>query len=487
MKAARDVTRQSGKPVLLLKSGRTAAGASAAASHTGSLAGDDEIYDAAFRQAGIIRCENIEEMFNIAIAFAYQPAPRSNKVAIITNAGGPGVLTTDAAIHDGLELATFSEETLKEFRKSLPANANIRNPVDVVGDARADRYNVALNGAFREGGVDAVFVILTPQSMTDIETIAKEVVKVAGEYSKPVYASFMGEADVATGVDILLRNKIPHYILPESMCRSFSRVYRFYRDLDTDLHPQRLFSDIDPEAVRNTLDEYVRRNHLYLPGEEASKILEQYGFPVVPAELATTPTHAATIADRIGFPVVMKVDSDEIVHKSDVGGVVLNVNSSREAELAFGRIMQHIRESRPDAVVKGIQVSKMIISGEEVILGIKRDASFGPVIMFGLGGLYVEVFKDVSFRIAPVDDMIAESMIKETRSHKILEGIRGKSARDIACIKECLVRLSQLALDCPQIKELDINPLIVLDKDMGCYVADARLMLQPVKQTLTTD
>lgn len=482
MKAARDVTRMSGKPVLLLKSGRTEAGASAAASHTGSLAGNDEICDAAFRQAGIIRCDNIEEMFNIAIAFAYQPAPRSNRVAIITNAGGPGVLTTDAAIRDGLELAKFSEETLKEFRKSLPANANIKNPVDVVGDARADRYNVALNGAFREAGVDAVFVILTPQSMTDIETIAREVVKVSKNYSKPVYASFMGEADVAVGVDILLRNKVPHYMLPESICRSFSRVYRFYRDLDKELHPQPVFSDIDSESVQNILNEARSRNHLYLPGEEAGEILELYGFPVVPGELATTPGHAATIGERIGFPVVMKVDSDEIVHKSDMGGVMLNVNSSREAELAFGRIMQHIRDAKPDAVVKGIQVSKMITSGEEVILGIKRDPSFGPVIMFGLGGLYVEVFKDVSFRIAPVDDLIADSMIRETKSHRILEGIRGKSQRDIKSVKECLVRLSQLSLDCPQIKELDINPLIVLDKDMGSYVADARIVLQPYEE-----
>ena len=200
MQAARDVTRMSGKPILLLKSGRTEEGASAAASHTGSLAGNDEIYDAAFKQAGIIRCDDIEEMFNIAIAFAYQPAPRSNKIAIITNAGGPGVLTTDAAIHDGLQLAIFSEETTREFRKSLPATANIKNPVDVIGDARADRYNIAMNGAFRDDGVDAVFVILTPQSMTDIETIAREVVEVSVQYSKPIYSSFMGEADVAPGV-----------------------------------------------------------------------------------------------------------------------------------------------------------------------------------------------------------------------------------------------------------------------------------------------
>lgn len=478
MKAASDVTRLSGKPVLLLKSGRTEAGASAAASHTGSLAGNDEIFDAAFRQAGIIRCENIEEMFNIAIAFAYQPAPKSNRVAIITNAGGPGVLTTDAAIHDGLELARFSEETMKEFRRLLPSNANIKNPVDVVGDARADRYNIALNGAFREEGVDAVFVILTPQSMTDIETIAREVVKVSKDYSKPVYTSFMGESDVAGGVDILLRSKIPHYILPESMCRSFSRVYRFYRDLDKDPHHQHIFTDINTKSAHAILDEAIRSKHFYLPEIEASKVLGIYGLPVIDGKLATSPDEAASIASETGFPVVMKVVSENIVHKSDVKGVRLNVNSEEEARNTFTTMTGQVQQIAPGASIKGIQISKMILSGVEVILGVKRDPAFGPVIMFGLGGLYVEVFRDVSFRVAPLDDLIADSMIKQIKSYRILEGIRGNVIRDIPSIRECLIRLSQLALDCPQIKELDINPLIVLEKGMGSYVADVRIMLQ---------
>jgi len=476
MQAAKDVI-SSGKPVLILKAGRTEAGASAAASHTGSLAGNDEIFDAAFKQAGMIRCDNIEEMFNIAIAFAYQPAPKSNKVAIITNAGGPGVLTTDAAIRDGLQLAKFSEETMREFRKSLPANANIKNPVDVVGDARADRYNIAMNGAFRENDVDAVFVILTPQSMTDIETIAREVVKVSKQHSKPVYASFMGEADVAAGIDILLRNKIPHYILPESMCRSFSRVYRFYRDLDKGPHPQHIFPDVNKEAVHSILNEAIQNNHLYLPEDEAANILKIYGFPVVPGKLATSPDEAGLIALNTGFPVVLKIMSDDIIHKSDVKGVAININSVEEARNAYTAIIDQVLQIMPEARIKGIQVSKMILSGEEVILGIKRDPSFGPIIMFGLGGLYVEIFKDVSFRVAPIDEIIADSMIRQIKSYKILDGIRGKAPRDIAAIRECLMRLSQLALDCPQIKELDINPLIVLEEFKGSFVADARILL----------
>jgi len=477
MKVAHDVIRKSGKPVLILKSGRTEAGAFAAASHTGSLAGDDEIFDAAFKQAGIIRCSDIEEMFNIAIAFAYQQAPRSNKVAIITNAGGPGVLTTDAAIQDGLQLAEFSEETTKGFRRALPSTANIKNPVDVIGDARADRYNAALNGAFKDPDVDGVFVILTPQSMTDIEAIAREVVKVSKEYSKPVYTSFMGEADVAAGVDILLRNKIPHYILPESMCRSFSRVYQFYRDLDKKLHKQHVFPDIDTKAAQTIIDKAIEKNQLYLPEDVAGQILKIYGIPVVENELVTSPEEAASAAKRTGFPVVMKIVSDDIIHKSDIKGVVLNINSAEEAKKTFNTITKNVLQNKPDANIKGILVSKMILSGEEVILGVKRDPAFGPVIMFGLGGVYVEVFKDVSFRVAPIDEAIADSMVKQVKSYTILEGIRGKVPRDITAIKECLMRLSQMAIECPQISELDINPLIVMDENKGCYVADVRIML----------
>ncbi|MGQ9621457.1 MAG: acetate--CoA ligase family protein, partial [Bacteroidales bacterium] len=481
MKAASDIIMKSRKPILLLKAGTTEAGALAAASHTGSLAGNDEILDAAFKQTGIIRCENIEEMFNIAIAFAYQPPSESNRVAIITNAGGPGVLTTDAAIRNGLQLARLSDETLKEFRKSLPANANIKNPVDVVGDAHEDRYNIAMNGAFKDNNVDAVFVILTPQSMTNIETIAKEVVNVSKQYSKPVYSSFMGEADVAPGVDILLRNKIPHYIIPESMCRSFSRVYNFYSNTFKKLHSDsdHVFAGINTRLAHSLLNEAISRNHLYLTEYKAGEILKIYGLPLAESELAHTSDEAVSAAQKIGFPVVMKVVSDDIVHKSDVKGVVLNVNSPEEVKATFNQIIEHISKIYPRAAIKGILVSKMIISGEEVILGIKKDPSFGPVIMFGLGGVYVEVFKDVSFRIAPVDEPTADSMIREIKSYKILKGIRGKEPRDISAIKECIMRLSQLAIDCPQINELDINPLIVLGENKGCFVADARIMLRP--------
>lgn len=477
MKAAKDVIEKHKKPVLVIKSGRTSAGASAAASHTGSLAGSDDICDAAFEQAGIIRCDNIEEMFNIAIAFAYQPAPKSNKVAIITNAGGPGVLTTDAAINEGLELSKFAENTTKALKKSLPATANIKNPVDVIGDARADRYNVAMTAAFKDPDVEGVFVILTPQSMTDIDLIAREVAKVSSHYRKPVYASFMGEADVADGVRVLQRNKIPHYFLPESMAKSFATAYRFTQLLEQPKGEPKEYIDVNKDKAHKLLDEAAKADKKHLPEYDAVKVLETYKLPVLPNGLATSKEEAAKIAEDVGFPAVMKVMSEDIVHKFDVKGVELNINSAKEAEEAYLSIIKNVSGHKPDAKIDGVFVARQIPKGEEVILGVKRDPSFGTVIMFGLGGTYVEIFKDVSFKVAPVDEEAAMDMIKKIKAYPILAGARGRKPRDIEAIKDAIMRLSQFAAECPQVRELDINPLIVLDDGKGCFIADAKIML----------
>ena len=477
MQVARDTIATTGKPILILKSGKTTAGASAAASHTGSLAGSDEICDAAFRQAGIIRCANIEEMFNIAIAFAYQPLPKSNKVAIITNAGGPGVLTTDAAVKEGLELAAFSEETTALFKKNLPATANIKNPVDIIGDARADRYNIAINGAINDPAVDGIFVILTPQSMTDIDTIAHEIVQVTTGYQKPVYASFMGEADVHSGVDILQRNKIPHYILPESMCLSFSRVLNFHGN-NHQIRQPFTFDPGNSPAAKLGIRKALEQNKKYLAGDEVEKILEAYALPVIPGSLCITEQEAVESARRIGFPVVMKVMSEDILHKFDVQGVVLNITDDKSAAASFHSIMDNVRTARPGAAIRGIYVSKMIPAGVEVILGFKRDPAFGGVILFGMGGIFVELYRDVSFRIAPLTEADAESMIREIKAFRLLDGMRGMKKSDVSSIKSCILRLSQLTLDFPQIAELDINPLIVHEKGKGCWVADAKILLE---------
>ncbi len=477
MSAAREVITQSGKPVLILKSGRTEEGASAAASHTGSLAGQDNICDAAFAQAGIIRCDNIEEMFNKAIALAYQNPPEDNRVAIITNAGGPGVLTTDAAIREKLRIARFSDETLSLFRKKLPATANINNPVDVIGDARADRYNTALKGAINDPSVDGIFVILTPQSMTNISEIAEEVVKVVKETDKPVYTSFMGEADVAEGVNILLENNIPHYILPESMCKSFASAYRFHHEIrGLNSNPVEI-REVDREEVKKIIGHFMEKQRKFMGEDEATGLLKAYGLPVLNGKLATTEEEALNSAEEIGYPVVMKIMSDQIVHKTDVGGVVLNIGSAADLKNAYNSMIEEVKKADRAIEIRGVWITEMIREeGEEIILGIKKDPSFGHVIMFGLGGVFVEIFKDVSFRVAPVSENDAEEMIKAIKGYPILKGERGKTPRDIESIKNCIYRLSQLAVDFPEISELDINPLVVLTAGRGSRVADIRIM-----------
>jgi acetate---CoA ligase (ADP-forming) len=477
MKAAKEIISKSGKPVLILKSGRTEEGASAAASHTGSLAGSDEICDAAFEQAGIIRCDNIEEMFNKAIAFAYQPPPASNRVAIITNAGGPGVLTTDAAIREGLQLSRFSEETTRLFKRHLPSTANIKNPVDVIGDARADRYDAALRGSMNDPSVDGVFVILTPQSMTNIEEIAEEVVKVAGESSKPLYTSFMGEADVAGGVDILLRNRIPHYILPESMCKSFASVYRFHHHIiSLNVAPVKL-NEYEREEAARMIQDHLAKKRKFLAEDQAGEILKKYGLPVPGGGLASSREEAVKIAEKIGYPVVMKIMSEGLAHKSDIGGVRLSIKSSEEVLKTFEELKAAVNGKIKDSDLRGIWIAPMASGDrEEIIIGIKRDPSFGPVVMFGLGGVFVEILKDVSFKVAPLTEQDADEMIRKIRAFPLLSGARGRAPRDVASIRDCLFRISQLAVDHPEISELDINPLMVGADGQGSVVADAKIM-----------
>jgi len=478
MKAAQEVIEKSGKPILIIKSGRTDEGASAAASHTGSLTGKDEICDAAFEQAGIIRCDHLEEMFNKAIAFAYQPAPKSEKVAIITNAGGPGVLTTDAAISRGLKLARFSEETTKVLKKALPATANINNPVDVIGDARSDRYLAAISAAFADPDVDGVFVILTPQSMTDIDTIASDIAQLAEGQTKPIYASFMGEKDVASGINILQKHKIPHYSLPESMSTAFHTVHHFHKNLKTRVYQDINLEKIQSQLAKEFMAKFSSNGRAYIPEVETIEVLQTYGMPVPQGKMAKSADEAVKIAEEIGFPVVMKVVSNDIIHKSEVKGVELNLGSAEEVKEAYDRIHSNAKAAMPDAVVDGIYVIKMVRGSEEIILGIKRDPSFGPVVMFGMGGIFVEIFKDVSFGVAPLSNEEARTMIEQTKAYEILKGTRGRSPRDIDAVIDAIQRLGQLAVDFPEIDELDINPLFVLDEGKGCVIGDARMILK---------
>ena len=478
MACAKDIISKTGKPILVIKSGRTNEGAAAAASHTGSLAGSDEICNAAFEQAGIIRCNDIMEMFDIAVAFAYQPIPENNRVAIITNAGGPGVLTTDALINDGQQLAAFSDETTTIFRKELPKTANIKNPVDVIGDARADRYNIAVTESLKDDNVDAVFVILTPQSMTEIETIAQEIVDVSKNSSKPIYTSFMGAVDVNEGINILEKNNIPNFMLPESMSKAFASVFKFGQLLANNGAFQNINkTKKNSKKANNILTEALKDGKIFLTEDKTTELLSCYDLPVLESYVANSAVEAVGFAENIGYPIVLKILSDDIVHKFDVKGVLLDLKSKDEVAHGFSSIIENVAKLAPDAKIKGILVRKMIPEGEEVILGIKRDNSFGPVIMYGLGGIFVEVFRDINFRVAPLSPSDIESMVLETKSSKLLLGARGRNLKDVKSLYSCLAKLSELAVDLPQIKELDINPLILLDENKGCYIADAKIML----------
>jgi len=472
--AARRITRgPNAKPILAIKSGRTPQGADAASSHTGSLAAEDDICQAVFREAGIIRVESIEELFNSALMLAYQPMPKGNRLAIVTNAGGPGVMATDAAVRAGLEMARFAPETTAKLKAALPAAANIKNPVDVIGDARSDRYSSALEAVLADPNVDGVLVILTPQSMTDIEDIARGVRRVHAAADKPLACSFMGASDVAPGVRILQAAHIPHYILPEWACGALADVQNVLQ------WRRQGVEELVPLPVNRQAAEAILHNDRggYLPEDQALAVLEAYGFPVPRHKLCRDADEAAAFAGEIGFPVVLRVASPDIVHKFDVKGVALDVRDAEGVKRAHDEMMSHIGSVMPDVRILGVLVREMIPAAHEVILGAKRDAVFGPTLMFGLGGLFVDVIRDLTFALAPVDEAAAARMVKGVKAYRLLEGARGMPPADVEGIKECLRRLSQLVTDFERIAELDINPLMVGPPEVGCAVADVRIRL----------
>ena len=341
------------KPILALKAGRTLDGIAAAQSHTGSLAGSDEVCDAAFRQLGIIRAKNIEEMFHHAIAFTYQPLPASNRIAIVTNAGGPGVMATDTAIENGLELAKFSPETTKTLKKSLPRMANIKNPVDLIGDARADRYDAALTNISRDDNVDGILCILTPQSMTDIEAITHLICRVEREMDKPLLCSFMGGSDVSSGIEMLQKRHIPHYSLPESACQSFAATVRYQKWLSRPSSTVRNFQ-IDRSRARETLEKCLERGQSYLPEADALEILDSYGFPILKHGVAKTAEQAVHLGQKIGFPVALKIHSTNVLHKSDIGGVAINLENEQDVARGFDHIINTVKAIKPDAQILGV-------------------------------------------------------------------------------------------------------------------------------------
>jgi acetate---CoA ligase (ADP-forming) len=475
MRVAERVSKN--KPIVILKSGRTTSGAKAASSHTGSLAGADSAYNCAFERTGVIRADSIEHLFDIATAFAYQPLPKGDRIAVVTNAGGPGIMMTDALEMAGLTIARFDDKTKEKLSAILPAAGSAHNPVDVLGDATGELYGRAIESLLASDSVDSLIVILTPQKMTDDVATANAIVEISQKQRKPVLACFMGADIISRGVEILRQNRIPCYAIPERAARAMREMVSYYNYRTRPLRVIERFAVNKIPAIKIIKAAKSRGN--YEIGElDAKTILEAYNFNVPPGALALSVDEAVRFASDFGYPVAMKISSPDILHKSDVGGVKIGLSNAQAVEDAFELMMLRIKRKKPQAELRGVLIEKMILGGKETILGMKKDAQFGPVLMFGLGGIFVEVLKDVSFGLAPITDEECRGMLESTRSYKLLTGARGEKPVDISAIVLNMQRLSQLVMDFPEIDEIDINPLKVGYEGDGAFVVDARIILK---------
>jgi acetate---CoA ligase (ADP-forming) len=468
------------KPVIILKSGTSQAGQKAAASHTGVLAGADTAYGAAFKRSGVIRADTFEALFDYATALSMQPLPKGKRVLIITNAGGPGTMAADAVEHAGMVVAELDTNTTASLRGKLPEAASVGNPIDVLGDAPPERYAEALKAAQNDESVDAVIVILTPQAMTRPAEAARAIAG-AINGSKPVLASFMGGKEVLPGRQELAAAGLPDYESPERAVAALKVMYEYATWLR---RPPRIVTRfrVNRRRAARIVTRSQRNKILQLNEVKAKKILDAYGFNILPGRLVTSADEAVELSRRIGFPIAMKIVSPDIIHKSDMGGVKLNMTSAQQIRDGFDLMMMRITQQVPNAHIEGIYMEKMAEPGLEVIIGMSRDAHFGPMLMFGLGGIFVEVMKDVTFHLAPITQDEAIQMLKSTRSYDMLEGRRGRKGVDITAIAAGLQRISQLTTDFPQITELDINPFIVGDFDTDPVVADARITLSTLDE-----
>ncbi len=467
--------------VIAIKSGTSVAGAAAAASHTGALAGSDVMYDGLFSMAGILRCNSVNQLFDYAQALAANKYPTGDRIAIVTNAGGPGIIATDMSEQSGLKLAKFSEDTVKELKKYLPPTANFHNPVDVIGDAARDRYENTLAIVLGDRNVDAVLIILTPQSMTDAIGTAEAIVRIAKNSLKPILCSFMGVVDVSDGVKLLQEHRVPVYQFPESAARSLGALRQGVKWLFRKILPQYELH-CDREKAAAIIQGYLNEGRTVLGELDGNEILKCYGFNTIPMALAKTEDDASKIAEEIGFPVVMKIVSQQILHKSDAGGVLVGISEDASVRAGFRTIMENAKKYDANAVLDGVLIQKMAPKGKEVILGITKDPVFGHAVMFGLGGIFVEVYKDVAFRLSPMGRNVARRMVKSIKGYPILEGVRGEARSDIEAIEKNIVSLKTMVDHHPMIKELDINPLFVHEEGKGTTVADIIIRLEQDKE-----
>ena len=478
MSAARAFARS--KPIVAYKAGRYAESAQAAASHTGAMAGVDAVYEAAFERAGIERIFQIEDMFDCAELLARQQPAKGDRLAIITNAGGPGVMTTDALIDRAGTLAPFSEETLKKLNEVLPPFWSHGNPVDVLGDAPPERFAKALQIVLEDKGVDAVLVILTPQAMTDSTGTAQAVGQIAAKAHKPVLAAWMGGRTVSEGIQLLNEFKVPTYRTPEKAVRAFMHLVSYARSLQT-LHetPRDIpvAFTLDRARLRGVFNTILTEGSEILSENVSKAFLEAYEIPVTKPYLARSADEAVEVARRCAYPVVMKIHSPQITHKTDVGGVVLNLSSDDAVRSTFDRMTRTAAEKRPDAQIVGVTVQKMITypNSFEMILGTKKDPVFGAVIMVGMGGIAAEVFRDRALAMPPLNESLARRALESLKSWPLLRGYRGKPGANIDRLIEILMRFSYLVADYPEIKELDVNPLLVTPEDV--IALDARVVI----------
>lgn len=476
LSAAREVALN--KPIIVIKPGRTEGAAKAAASHTGSLTGSDDVLEAAFRRAGVLRVNRVEDLFNMAEILGKQPRPMGPKLTIVTNAGGPGVLATDALIQVGGQLAPVSKDTMKKLDEFLPSAWSHNNPIDVLGDAPPERYAKALDVAAQDPASDGLLVILTPQAMTDATGTAEALKPLARSTGKPVLASWMGGAAVESGIQALRDAGIPDFAFPDTACRAFTYMWRYSENLTAlyETPTPATIADEDAthiQSAREMLQRVLESGRTLLTESESKQLLAAYGIPTVETRVASSETEAVKIADGFGYPTVLKLYSETITHKTDVGGVKLNLRSAEEVRKAF----REIKAAVPAADFGGVTVQVManLKDSYELILGSSIDPQFGPVLLFGTGGQLVEVFKDKALGLPPLNTTLARRLMERTKIFTALKGVRGRKAVDLKALEQLLVRFSSLIVDHPRIKELDINPLIAGPERL--LALDARVVL----------
>ena len=485
VKVCKEVTKK--KPVIVIKSGRSVAGSKAASSHTGSMTGADTTYDVAFEKCGVIRADTTQELFDMAFAFSFMPIPKGNKIIIITNAGGPGILATDAAENFGLELATISPEIKEKMQAFLPSAANFNNPIDALGTAQAEDYGKVLELSLQDEGVHGVIVILTPQAMTEGQETADKIVEIRNKYpEKPIITVFIGGELLGPSIYYLKKNRIPCFPHPERGVRAMASLVE-YSNIQNRVDEIIPDFAVDKNKVKAIFDEVRKDNRVTLLGTEAIDVAKAYGIYTPDTRLAKTAEEAAELAEKIGFPVVMKITSPDIIHKTDIGGVKLNIKSKEEAITTFDEIMQAAKKHHPDSNLLAIDVQKMEKVGRELIVGSTQDPQFGPLVMVGMGGVYTNYFKDVAFGLAPLSKLEAQHMLQKTKVHTLLKGVRGEKPSDIEAVIDTLLRIALLVRDFNEIKELDINPFFVYEEGSGVSALDVKITLNDLKEDSIED